>query len=222
MSTLYSPYVALNEITPAYVKANYLTGLKFCGTDGEELPDSFFITHIADAIAKLEDLTNVDILTRSILSEYHDYRMTDYTQYGFIQLYRVPSQSINEVRAVYPTGQNIQVFPKEWIRQSLYASQLQLVPTSGTLSQVLIGQGTDYLPLIFGGLGYLPQLFEVDYVSGFAPEKIPRMIADAICKMASIEMLEITVRHIESSRYCITEPVCGWFVTIARLFESCV
>lgn len=187
----YSPTLALSDLTAAYLQRQYLTGLTLCGADGQPLSDEYFEDHIATAIAKLEDITHVDILQRVNTSERHDYRVNDYVAYGFLQLFRLPAQSVQVVRAVYPTGQTIQVFPSEWVRLEISHAQIHLVPTSGTLSQVIIGQGADYLPLIYSGLGYLPHLWEVDYTSGFDPDKVPRMVTDAIMKLTAIEVLTI-------------------------------
>jgi hypothetical protein len=115
----------------------------------------------------------------------------DYLNFAFVKLYRQPAREVMEVRAVYPTGQTIQVFPREWIRLYPESGQFHLVPTSGSLSQVMLGGGNGYLPFIFAGLSYLPQLWEVDYVSGFDPEAIPREVISVICKMASIDILTI-------------------------------
>jgi hypothetical protein len=114
----------------------------------------------------------------------------DYLNYAFVQLFRIPAQSVQEVRAVYPTGQTIQIFPQEWVRLEVSHSQFHLVPTSGSLAQVLLGGGNGYLPFIFAGLAYLPQLWHVDYISGFDPENIPRTVADAVMKYAAIECLQ--------------------------------
>lgn len=183
--------MSLNDLTAKYLKENYLTGFTFAGTDGQELPPQFFIDKLANAIAKFEDITNIDVLQREITGEKHDYWTTDYLNYAFLQLFRVPAQSVSQVRAVYPTGQVIQVFPEEWVRLVTEHSQIHLVPTSGSLAQVMLGGGNGYLPFIFAGLSYLPGLWEVDYVSGFAPDAIPRGIASALCKMAAIEVLTI-------------------------------
>jgi hypothetical protein len=187
----FSSLLSLNDLTAKYLKENYLTGFTFTGADNQELSPNFFEEKIANAIARFEDITHIDVLQREICGEKHDYITTDYLNYAFMQLYRIPAQSVSQVRAVYPTGQTIQVFPAEWVRLYVEHSQFHLVPTSGSLAQVLLGGGNGYLPFIFAGLSYLPQLWEVDYVSGFAPDAIPRDIISVICKLASIEVLQI-------------------------------
>jgi hypothetical protein len=187
----FSPTMSLDDLTADYLKNNYLTGFKFQGADCQELPPVFFDEKLSNAIAKLEEITHIDVLQRTVIGEKHDYFTTDYLNYAFMQLYRVPAQSVSVVRAVYPTGQTIQMFPSEWVRLSVEHGQFNLVPTSGTLSQIMVGAGNGFLPFIFAGVSYMPQLWEVDYISGFAPDSIPRNVISVICKLAAIEILTI-------------------------------
>lgn len=190
-SSRFSALLSLDDLTGKYLLDNYLTGFKFMGSDGQELPPKFYEDKIADAIAKLESITHIDVLERSVVGEKHDYHTTDYLNYAYMQLFRTPCQSVSQVRAVYPTGQTIQVFPSEWVRLYVEHSQFHLVPTSGSLAQVMLGGGNGYLPFILAGLSYLPQLWEVDYVSGFRVDAIPREIISVICKLAAIDVLVI-------------------------------
>ncbi len=183
--------MSLDDLTGKYLLDNYLTGFNFTGNDGQELPPAWYENKISDAIVKLENYTSIDILQREITSEKHDYHTSDYLNYAFLRLFRTPAQSVSQVRAVYPTGQVIQVFPSDWIRLNVEGGQFHLVPTSGSLAQVMLGGGNGYLPFIFAGLSYLPNLWEVDYVSGFGVDSIPREVVGAICKLASIEVLTL-------------------------------
>lgn len=190
-SSRFSALMSLDDLTAKHLKENYLTGFTFAGPDGQELAPAFFEEKLANAITKFEDITHIDVLQREVTSEKHDYMTTDYLNYAFMQLFRTPCQNVSQVRAVYPTGQVIQVFPQEWVRLYVEHSQFHLVPTSGSLAQVMLGGGNGYLPFIFAGLSYLPNLWEVDYVSGFAVDAIPREVAGVVCKLASIEVLTI-------------------------------
>lgn len=191
VTSRFSQYQSLDDLTARYLKDNYLTGLTFAGTDNQALSNSFFEDKIANAIARFEDITSIDILQRQVDDEQHDYYVNDYLNYAFLKLYRTPAAHVSKVEAVYPTGQTIQVFPHEWVRLNVEGSQIHLVPTSGSLAQVMLGGGNGYLPFIFAGLGYLPNLWHVYYQSGFKPGTVPRNIISAICKLASIEVLTI-------------------------------
>jgi hypothetical protein len=183
--------IAFADLTPDFLKKNYLTGLSFCDATGQELGDEFFCHHMNVAMRKLQDITQISVMEEAINAEPHDYYINDYTTYAFLQLFKWPVLSVEQVRAVYPAGQTIQVFPNEWVRLTVEHGQIHLVPSRGTLGQIIIGQGGDYLPLIYSGLTYLPALWEVDYTVGFDQDDIPPGIAEAIMKLASVEILTI-------------------------------
>jgi hypothetical protein len=154
------------------------------------LSDEWFEDFIQTAIGRLEEMINVDVLQRNNVAEKHDYNSLDWNAFGFIQLFRFPAQRVVEVRAVVTPGQTVQVFPSTYVRLQLEHSQLQLVPTAGSLATISIGQGLEWLPF-FSGRTYVPHLWEVDYVSGFEPDKIPRIVSDAVMKLAAIDILTI-------------------------------
>ena len=187
----FSALFSLDDLTAKYLKDNYLTGFVFKDRCDQELSDAWFEDKLANAFARFEEITNIDVLERTVVGEKHDYFVTDYLTYAFMQLYRIPAQRVSEVRAVYPTGQTVQVFPAEWVRITVEHSQFHLVPTAGTLAHILMGSGAGYLPFIFAGTSYLPSLWEVDYVSGFAPDAVPRDVVAVICKLACVEILTI-------------------------------
>jgi len=188
--SLYSPYIALSQLSGAYLRKQYLAGFTFLGDDGKPLADEWFEEFIQNAIGKLEEVLNVDVLQRNNVAEKHDYHSQDWDAFGFIQLFRFPAQSVQEVRAVVTPGQTVQVFPSTYVRIQLEHSQIHLVPTAGSLATISIGQGMEWLPF-FSGRTYVPHLWEVDYVSGFNPDQIPRIVADSIMKWAAIDILTI-------------------------------
>lgn len=187
----FSANISFDDLTGKYLLENYLTGFNFAGWDKQPLPPRWYEDKIANAIAKIESIIGIDILQRERSGERHDYNVDDYLNYAFLKLFFQPVLSVQQVRAVYPTGQVIQVFPADWVRLMPESGQIHLVPTSGSLAQVMLGGGNGYLPFIFAGLSHLPQLWEVDYVSGFPVDGLPRAVASAICKLASIEILTI-------------------------------
>lgn len=181
----------ITALTPEYVQSNYLTGLDFVDRDGNPYPSSWYVQHINNAIAAFERLTKIHVLRRTITDEAHDYFIEDYQLFTYIQLFEYPVISVEKVAAKYPTGQLVFEFPVEWVRLTKEHGQIQLVPTQGTLSQVILGRGGSYLPILYQGMGYLPQLFRVDYTSGFEDGKVPTDILDAICKLACISLLTV-------------------------------
>ena len=183
--------IKLTDLTPKWLKDNYLTGLTFCDADGKELPNEFFETHMMNAVRRIEGIANISILEKVLTAEEHDYRVGDYQMFAFLQLFHFPVKRVEAVRAVYPLGLTIQDFPKEWFRVEESHGQIHLVPSRGSLGQIILGQGGDFLPLIYSGLSYLPHLWEIDYVAGMDECDMPRDVVEAIAKYASIEILTI-------------------------------
>lgn len=187
---------SINVLTPEYIRANYITGLTFVDANGNLYPDSWYWTHIRAAVSTFERETQIAVLRRTITDEQHDYNASDYVRYAFVNLFMYPVVQVLAVGAQYPTGQKIMDFPPEWFRIDELAGQIQLVPTAGTLSQVMIGQGGAYLPMIFSTISYMPKLWHVDYIAGFAEGKVPWDIIDTICKLASVNLLSVAAQDI--------------------------
>jgi hypothetical protein len=193
-TSIYQRLVSIEDLTAKFLRENYLLGLKFVDELNREYPDSWYLQKIAVAISNFEHHSNLTLTPREITGEMHDYYIRDYEQYAYIQLFHYPVIVKNDtpvVKAIYPTGQLITTFPREWCRVTAVHGQIQLIPTQGTLSSVILGQGGSYLPIIYQGLGYLPQLFHVDYVAGFDKGQIPQVMLDAIAKLATIDILSI-------------------------------
>jgi hypothetical protein len=183
--------IKLSELTADYLKLYYLTGLKFVDKNGKEYPDSLYDTHMMNAARKLEALCDIVVLPQTITAEEHDYHAADFMQWGFLRLYRVPVRAVYSVRAVYPAGGSTVNYPTEMIEVREDTGQINIVATQGSLSSVIVGQGGDFLPLVYGGVSTVPNLWQVDYLAGMDPEDVPRLIVEAIMKMASMDLLAL-------------------------------
>jgi len=191
---VYQRFGSIEDLTPAFLQQHYLLGLKFVDEKGKEYDPNWYQQKVAVAISHFEHHTQLTLTPRAVVGELHDYYIRDYEQYAFLQLFNYPvivRTDTPVVKAVYPTGTVITTFPREWVRCDNVHGQLQLIPTQGSLSSVILGQGGSYLPIIYQGLGYLPQLFHVDYEAGFESGKIPQIMIDAIAKLAAVEILSI-------------------------------
>lgn len=172
-------------LTVAELKQRYLFGIDTTDDAGNELPDAVYEHYIAAAIATLEHELDIPILPTSFCDD-HDFYREDYHAFNFLKLDNRPVISVEEFRVAYPSGQTVIVFPGEWLRINKPEGHLQVVPTAGTLSEILVGQGGSFLPAIYNGLAYLPQLFQVVYTAGFETGKVPRNLIDIIGKLASM------------------------------------
>jgi hypothetical protein len=172
-------------LTVEQLKARYFFGVDLTDASGNPLSDAVFQHYILGAIRWFEHQLDIPILPTSFL-ERHDYYREDFTAFNFIQLDNYPVICLDEFRVQYPSGQNVIVFPNEWVRLNNVEGQVQIVPTAGTLSEILVGQGGSFLPAIYNGLDYLPHLFEITHQAGFEPGKVPRNIIDVIGKFAAL------------------------------------
>jgi hypothetical protein len=74
-----------------------------------------------------------------------------------------------------------------------------VVPTAGTLSQVLLGSGGSYLPLLGSGLTYLPDLFQITYTAGFQTGYIPDIVNQTIGMRAAVSLIGMASANIMES-----------------------
>lgn len=178
-----------NLITTQQLKEAYLTNVKLVDSTGQPFPNIVYDLAIKSAVNYFELKTKVHTSNITITDEPHDYIRDHYDQWGWMNLYEYPISSVTSITAQYPTGQTIIVFPSTWVKVRPKAGQIQLVPTAGSLSQVLIGAGGSYLPLLSGRLSYLPNLFLVSYVAGFDQGAIPDSVNEAIGLRAAIHLM---------------------------------
>jgi hypothetical protein len=172
------------------ITGDYLFGIPLVDEDGNKYSASNIEKWIAKAVGWLESELQVSIVPTAVF-ESHDYNIDDYQEFCYIQLYRYPVISVEALIAEY-AGQPVMTFPADWIHIYKNSGQLQLVPTTGNLSQVLLGQGNGVLlPLITNRMSKMPHLFKVNYTVGFPVGGIPSDIVDIIAMKACIGILNI-------------------------------
>ncbi len=177
-------------LTVPELKNRYFFGVDLTDDEGNELSEATFTHYILTAIRWFEHQLDIPILPTAFC-EFHDFYREDYHAFNMIRLDNYPVITVDEYRVEYPSGQTVIVFPPEWTRLNKPEGHLQIVPTAGTLSEILVGQGGSFLPAIYNGLAYLPQLFEISYTAGFENGKVPRNIVDLIGKFASLGPFDI-------------------------------
>lgn len=180
--------IVANSILPvAVLKTRYLFGVDFTNDAGEPLPDAVWQHYIMQAVEWFEHQLDIRLSPTTII-ESQDYYANDYNAFNFIQLDEYPVISVETFSVKYPTGQTIVEYPAEWIHVDKNKGHLRIVPTAGTLSQILIGSGGSFLPVIYSGMS-LPDLFEIEYTAGF--ERIPANILDLVGMFAALGPLNI-------------------------------
>lgn len=178
-----------NLLTAQQLKDAYLTGVKQIDSSGQPFSNAVYDQALKSAVSWFELKTKVHVTQINVVDEQHDYIRDWYDQFSWLNLYEYPVGEVTSMSAVYPTGQTILLFPSNWIKLRAKAGQIQLVPTAGSLSQVLVGQGGSYLPLLSGRLSNLPDLFLVSYTAGFAAGAIPDLVNEIIGLRAAIHVM---------------------------------
>lgn len=187
----------LSDLTAQYLRDNYMLGLRFVNEAGADYPDSFYEQKIDVAISQLENYTTVTVQPTLFENEPHDFHMRDFASFNYLQLFHYPVLTDPPEQYPSPTlsanfgTATIAEFPREWVRSELSRGQLHLLPTAGTMGQTMVTLSGQYLPALYGRMTFVPQMFSATYWAGFPENKVPRLIIDAIAKLATIEILSI-------------------------------
>lgn len=175
----------------ATFKKRYLFGIPFKDEDGNEPDEDFFKHHLLMATSEIETLVGIKITPTEIHDEQHDYYINEHKEWSFIKTFQYPILKVVKVSAHYPSSLRLYDFPMDWVKTAPSGGQINLVPQSGTIAQVILSNSGGHLPPMFAGLTHIPNLWHVDYVAGFQEGKIPHNVADIIGKQAAINLLLI-------------------------------
>ena len=156
-------------LTVDHLKNWFMFGLDLTDDDGSPFPNSMLEFAIRAAIDSLEKVLNIRIKPTQIIGERQDYYRQDYLDFAFIQLNEFPIFDVSRIALRYPTAGSDITFPVEWVNFNKAHGQVHLIPTSGSLSNILIGRGGDYLTFVWKGWDWMPNLWVIDYMAGFTP-----------------------------------------------------
>jgi len=180
-----------NIISVDELKAIYLFGLDLTNDAGEEFPDIMFEWSIRWAISQVEMLLDLYLCPTVFTDERYDYYFEDYVQWTIIRLRTCPIISVESVKVKWPSDTTVIEFPDAWIQLRGDAGQINVVPTAGSLSQVLLTSGGSFLPLLASGQGFVPNLLSVDFTAGFPEGEVPMDIRDVVGKLACFGPLNV-------------------------------
>lgn len=170
---------------------NFMFGLDLTDDDGNQFPRGMLEFAIKAAVDSLEKTLCVRIKPTQILNEMQDYYRSDYLDFAFVQLNEYPIVSVERVAIKYPTAQTEIEFPTEWYQINRVHGQVHLIPTSGSLSQILMGRGGDYLTFVWKGWDWMPNMWRINYTAGFPVGQIPNDLIAVVGKMACFYPLNI-------------------------------
>jgi len=180
-----------NILTISELKQVFLFGLDLTDDAGNPFPDAMFEWGIRSAIAWLERRLDILIRPTVFTDERYDYYRGDYLTWTIINLRESPVISVEAVKVMWPSNTAVIEFPADWIQLRPDAGQVNIVPSSGTLSQVLLTAGGSFLSLVASGRDFVPNILSVDFTAGFAEGQVPQDIRDAIGKLAAFAPLNV-------------------------------
>lgn len=178
-------------ISPAELKAHFLFGVDLTNDDGEPYPDSMFEFYIRSAQNWLERSLGGVVLSEREFEEDRDYYISDYISYSAIKLFKTPVSSVSFVGVQFPLASNVLQFDPSWYRVESVGAYVNLVPTQGTFSSILLSQGGNFLPLLYQGLQHVPMIFKIKYIAGFPKGKCPPELVEIVGMKAAMGPLNI-------------------------------
>lgn len=177
-------------MTVEELKMLYLFGLDLTNDEGVPYPDSLYVHYILKGIDDLERNLDIRLLPQRF-DERHDFYRRDYEHYMFLRLREYPIIQVDEIALDYPAGENIISFDKSWFRVDKDGGTVQVLPARGTFTQLLITAAGGFLPVVFGGSDFIPDIIKVVYFAGFELGKLPTNLKDMVGKYAAMGPLNI-------------------------------
>jgi hypothetical protein len=174
-----------------FIKEVFLFGVSLKNDDGDTMSDYLIEFYIRSAQEWLERELQILLRPTTIVNETHDYVLQDYTNFGFIKLNHLPVRRVSSVSMKFPVSSNSITFDDSWYKVDARNGIVNLVPTAGSFSTILMGQGGSFLPLLYNSVMSIPAIIEVDYEAGFAPGQCPPDILEVIGMKAALGPLNI-------------------------------
>lgn len=195
---------ALDVLSVAELKTNFLFGLDLTDDRGVEYPDSLYAFFIRSAMAWMEHRLDIKISRTQYTEERHDYFKDDYKEWMFMKLYERPVISVESVKMVLPGEVEVHDFDKDWIHIQRESGQLQLVPGIGSMGNIMVRATGFWIPMYRRMSDFVPDVFRVAYTAGFGVkrgdgvspsspdfDRVPDDIKELIGKFASYGPLNI-------------------------------
>lgn len=180
---------ALNLLTPQELKDFYLFGIDLTNDAGEPYPDTLFRHYIRSAVDRAEKALDINLVRRQHVEQYDFYRQ-DWRSFIKIELDEIPIISVDEVQLVLPSNQPVLTFDPSWVRVHQPSGMLNIVPGSGSIALISLGNAGAWLPFL-GRADFLPEVFHITHTAGFPNGRVPPVLKDLVGKYASFGPLNI-------------------------------
>lgn len=168
---------------------NYMFGINLVDQQGKPFPKSLIASYLNSAIAWAEQLFDICLTIRTITDEYHDYERNDYMNWGYIQTYKRPVNSVSELKLMYGNEPAFTV-PNEWVKIDKLGGKLNLFPAQGSVNNLILGQ-TGIIYGLHQRFSYVPQMWSLSYTAGMRAEDIPENLKVLIYKQATCDIMTV-------------------------------
>ena len=182
-------------LSPTELKELYLYGIHPLSRDGSVIPEYVWEQKIRVAQDQIEKFLAIK-LVRQLVTESCTYFQDDYL--NSLPIIPTSLPVYKPVRLLGLLNQKEQIkYPIEWINNykcsdDMATRRINIVPsgaaTGAATNVVLIGV---FAQLGIRSLAMVPNYWNCQYLTGWAPDKLPSEIVDIIGKLASISILSI-------------------------------
>ena len=183
---------ALSILSVEELKQHYLFGVDMSDDEGNEFPSTMFQHYIRSAVSFIEhqlDLPVRPVAFDATNPERHDFIRQDYYKYMWLQLKHYPVLSVDSIQLILPVGQKVIDVDPTWMHVDKDSGQIMIIPGQGAASQLVLGQGGAWLPLLYRNVDFIPDVFHVQYSAGFTA--VPDDIKHMVGMMAAIGPLHV-------------------------------
>lgn len=168
---------------------NFMFGIDLSDQQGNPFPRALLVAYLNSAIAYCETLFDICLTEQVVDSEPHDYERNDYTNWGYLQLWKRPVIEVTSLKLMYGTRPSFEI-PLDWLKIDKNSGKVQMFPSQGSVSKLIIGS-TGAIYGLHNYWDYAPHMWEVSYVAGMRQGDIPSHLKELIYKKATIGVLQV-------------------------------
>jgi hypothetical protein len=234
-------YRDTNLPTVEEIRRRWCFGLPLYDSVGNEMDDEDIQEYVDSAVALMERKLGVrlkptvirtDAEARGLVEgvDYevseppYDYDAKAYANWGFLQLRERPASKLTGAKLVLPNGVVVVDFmaTPEWVKFYPETAQMQIVPYAGsaTVFGMLGGSQTGFSFMTGKINRNMPQMWYIDYVSGYAQNKIPKDIVNIVAKIASSDILGVAGEALKAGITNMSTSIDGLSESVGTTVSS--
>lgn len=205
-------------VTVDKLKSTYLFGVKILDSTGVAPTIEFYQQALETAISYMEHYLDISITPVVQYTEYKDYHLNDYAEWGYMTLNNYPIIQVNSLKMVYFRDEDgepvtVQEIPSSWIRLQPHDGIIRLIPNTRFPAQLQISETGSFFPEILRATE-IPHLWQINYDYGFCNGHVPVLLNQAIGLIAAIICL------IPAGHLILGAGIAGTSISLDGLMQS--